>query len=112
MTSFFNFHFSCTPNWSNIFEMNTSGQQNFSERLSLEVIFTNGTSALAGKGLKEEWSVVRGSLAGNHEVQDLNSVVIKERWSLMTGSFALILLLTTPISSIIFSVFPAHSKYG
>ena len=52
--------------------MNTSGQQNFSERLSLEVIFTNGTSALAGKGLKEEWSVVRGSLAWNHEVQDLN----------------------------------------
>ena len=52
MTSCFNSHFSCTPNWSNVFETNASGQQNFSERLVLEANFTNGTNALAGKGLK------------------------------------------------------------
>ena len=51
MTSCFNSHFSCTPNWSNVFETNTSGQQNFSERLFLEAVFTNGTNALTGKGL-------------------------------------------------------------
>ena len=51
MTSCFNSHFSRTPSWSNVFETNTSGQQNFCERLYLKVIFTNGTNALAGKGL-------------------------------------------------------------
>ena len=52
MTSGYNPHFSCTPKWSEVFETHTAGQQSFSERLFLEAIFTNGTNALAGKGLK------------------------------------------------------------
>ena len=53
MTSCFNSHFSCSLNRSNVFETNTSGQQKLlSERLFLEAIFTNGTNALAGKGLR------------------------------------------------------------
>ena len=51
MTSCFNSHFSCSPKWSNVFKTNTAGQQNFSERLFLEAVFTNDTNALAGKGL-------------------------------------------------------------
>ena len=51
MTSCFNSHFSCTPNWSKVFETNTSGQQNFCESVFLEGIFMYGTKALAGKGL-------------------------------------------------------------
>ena len=53
MTSGFNFHLSCTPKWSKVFKTNTSGQQIFSERPFLGEIFTSGTNALAGKGLKE-----------------------------------------------------------
>ena len=51
MTSGFSSHFSCTPNWSQVFKTNTSGQQNFCESLFLEEMFMNGTNALAGKGL-------------------------------------------------------------
>ena len=35
----FSSHFSCTPNLSNVFEMNTSGQHNFCESLFLEESF-------------------------------------------------------------------------
>ena len=52
MTSCFNSHFSYTPNLSKVFETNTSGHQNFCETLFLEETFTNGTNALAEKGLK------------------------------------------------------------
>ena len=54
MTSGFNSHLSCTPKWSKRFETNTAGQQIFSEieRPFLGAIFTNGTIALAGKGLR------------------------------------------------------------
>ena len=51
MTSCFNSHFSCTLNWSNVFETNTWKQQNFSEKLFSEATFTYGTHVLAGKGL-------------------------------------------------------------
>ena len=51
MTSCFNPHFSCTQNWSQVFETNTAGQQSIPERLFLKAIFTNGSNALAGKGL-------------------------------------------------------------
>ena len=53
MTSGFNSHLSCTPKWSKGFETNIDGQQIFSERLFLGAIFTNGTNALAGKGLTQ-----------------------------------------------------------
>ena len=41
-----------TPNCSKVFETNTAGQKNVSERLLLDKIFTNSTNVLAGKGLK------------------------------------------------------------
>ena len=47
----FNSHFSCGPKRSNVFKTNTAGQQNFSERLFLEAIFTDATNAFAEKGL-------------------------------------------------------------
>ena len=46
--------FTLFMHWSNVFETNTSGQQNCSERLFLRAIFTNGTYALVGKGLKPQ----------------------------------------------------------
>ena len=52
MTYCFNSRFSYTPNWSKVFEKNTSGQQTFCESLFLNEIFMNGTDALAGKGLR------------------------------------------------------------
>ena len=51
VTSGFNSHVSCTARWSKVFETNTAGQQIFSERPILGAIFTNGTNALAEKGL-------------------------------------------------------------
>ena len=71
MTSGFNFHLSCTPKWSNVFETNTAGQQSFCERLFLGATFTNGTNASAGKGLKgrtghnmalHDWPISQGIL--------------------------------------------------
>ena len=52
VTSCLNSYFSCTPNWSKVFETNISGQQNLCESLFLEEIFTNGTKALTGKRVK------------------------------------------------------------
>ena len=54
-----------TPNWSIVFETNTAGQKNVAERPFLDTIFTNGTHALAGKGLirREACAGVRGVLS-------------------------------------------------
>ena len=45
--------FHAVQNGATFSKMNTAGQQNFSERLFLEAIFTNGTNALAGKELMQ-----------------------------------------------------------
>ena len=54
VTFCFNSRFSCTPNWSKVFEGTLLGQQNFCESLFLEEVFTNCTNAWAGRGLKEQ----------------------------------------------------------
>ena len=64
MTSGFNPHLSCTPKWSKGLETNSAGQQIFPERLFLGTIFTNGTNALAGKGLSTMWQLLKSYQKG------------------------------------------------
>ena len=83
----FSSHFSCAPNWSKVFKTNTAGLQDVSERLFLNEIFTNGTNALAGKGLRNYQGSIARVDGKTYNSETVHVLLVKTAYYNMSLSF-------------------------